>query len=292
MKSFHKTLNLFVSVLTLLTFSLANIQHSSASPVVADKAKNVAENAYAYDFNRIERFRSLHDLPAMEKTCDELLYKWKGEDPKSFVELSCGACEVLSSVNFHNIKQFTLAQKYALAALESSAPKSTNDQACLVMYGLSHDLGQTTVGSTSWIDRRKNIARWWFTTWQRINQGIDPNFDPKAHHYQVNVAPPADAHQLVFSGMSPTSIKDPAVRHEYEQAIKRNRETIQLVNQQHDLRDLKRTFEFVAKHYIIQAYTTPPFESSELDNFLKSYVDNDVTRQYISDAVNKATIAH
>lgn len=277
----NKSANLFIKAIFAFTL-VGTIFLSDSASLHADEP-----TTYESNFKQIDNFRYIHDLALMKKTCDKLFAKWKKIDSNHYVTLSCEACEVLSSINFHDPKQFDLAEVYALDALNSPTPKSINDQVSLVMYGLSHNISPKPNEVDEWNTKRKVKVRWWLSTWQCIDQNIIPNFDPKNYSYQLEIAPPADTNQVFFSGMSPANIKDPKLRHKYEQAIEQNKKNASIVRDQRDLRELKQTFDKIAKKFIIASYAVAPYETTELDTFLTTYIIDQPTRQEIVDAIKK-----
>ena len=113
---------------------------------------------------------------------------------------------------------------------------------------------------------------------------IDPDWDPNETVY-INVPLPPGV--LGASGMSPEHIKDPVRRAEYEVAIKKNRQRAEGQIQQRRLRTWLQRFPKRAESYIIEAYSRPPFNLEELQQYLDQYLADEKTRTRITDAVTQ-----
>jgi len=265
--------------------ALAAIVDTTRLPAAPVRAKPAT---YESDFHLVDSFRSKPDLMLMQKTCDRLFSKWKSSNPSHFIDLSCEACEVLNSINFHNPKQFALAKTYALDALNNSASKSIDEQSCLVLYGLSSSDAISPGSTEDWEVQRIEVAGWWLSTWKRIDQNIIPNFNPRDYPYMLNIPAPAGLKQIFFSGMSPDNIADPKMRRQYEEAIAKNAKNAAIVGQQRDLTELRQTFNPIAERRIITLYASKPSNPVELKLLLQACVSDQKSKQEITDAVDKA----
>ena len=90
-----------------------------------------------------------------------------------------------------------------------------------------------------------------------------------------------------FPGMPPELIKDPALRAEYEQAIKKNREKTEIRNEQLNLRNTKNRYRRIVEKYLISTYSIPPYANEELSKYVNEYIAEEKTRSRILDTVKK-----
>jgi len=278
--------------LGLSTIVLPNATHCEVPLPPVFQAQSVSpDSEYSHDFERIAKFGDSGNLSDLEQLADKLLKKWVVKDEQHYLDLDCEICTLLSSRNFHSDKQFTLAQNYALSALAKTSQMPVNTQACLVMYGLEHVMADGKPGTQNWADKRAVKTEEWLKTWQRIEEDIDPSFNPHTV-VELNVPPPPNLHQGFFSGMNPSNIKDPKARAQYKAAIEKNNKQIEYVTEQRTIRKLERMFSHVAADHLVEAYSQPPYKLDELKRSLDVYIKDVATKQKILDrvATNTATV--
>lgn len=253
---------------------------------IAATPANNRDAEYSHDIALINNFRQVSDLPKFKVSADLLLAKWLLIDKQKYATLTCDICIVLSSTNFHDKQQSSLSEQYALTSLNTVHPISVQTQACIVMYGMSQiPVAKNSIDDQIGTSMKRSIyAEKWFKTWQRINTLINPNFDPRKFRVEANVLPPANPKQLMFPGMSPSSIQDLKVRHEYERLIAMNNEKIEYMNEQIALRQLYRTFSHSASDFLTSSYSVAPYNLDELKKYITQYPANAVVE---SDVLNR-----
>lgn len=225
---------------------------------------------------------STRSLAKYEKFADGIQHKWSQRNKEYYARLMLAICSPLGSGDFKNARQYELARKYALSALE-------NRDAIPVVLELELAGQVTTLASNSkalkeedFAQRRRKDVDVKLHAWKRLLDAVDPNWNP-SERLSVNVPLPPGVSGS--SGMSPTQIKDDALRAEYEEAIERNKKKIERHTEQRKLRNWLERFPEQAESYIIRAYSKPPVDVAELRQLVNRYLADATTRARILDAV-------
>lgn len=119
--------------------------------------------------------------------------------------------------------------------------------------------------------RKKRLALW-LQLFGYINSEIDPNWKEKE---EPNFSPPLPKGLTVgVSGMSPSSIKDPKLRKEYEANIKKHDIQVNSYNRQIDLRNAKAKLSKYLLKFIADFYARKPYNNLELSQYLDTYLND------------------
>jgi hypothetical protein len=192
------------------------------------------------------------------------------------------ACGQISSYDYPDrSKQATLLSRYAISVLSSGSLSLEERLPFVEFLGLD----PSNIDETAWQNLRREKARLWLETWRLLSETQDPNFD-----FQdvptINVAPPPGAG--VPAGGSPSDIKDPRLRAEYEGAIALNRAKIKRFNEQHFVRMTADKFYEHAQRYLVNAYSRTPSNPMELGKLLSVYVGDEAVRNRILEETRRA----
>ena len=228
---------------------------------------------------------STNDLDKYEKFVDEIQHKWNQRNKEYYARLMLTACGPLSGGNFKDDRQYDLARKYALAALESSDAISLDLELELTGQVMTPS-GPNVPKDENFAERRRKDVEVRLHVWKRLMDAIDPNWNPDDRP-AGNITPPAATG--FPSGIAPEAIEDATLRAEYEAAIKLNRQKRERYNEQYSLRPWLRRFPDSAESYIIKAYSNPPYNVAELKKSLNEYKIDEKTKVRILDAVIKNT---
>jgi hypothetical protein len=137
----------------------------------------------------------------------------------------------------------------------------------------------------AWEDLRRQKAEVWLEAWRRVTQATDPNFDFNDRPL-LNVAPPPSTG--LPAGVSPSSVRNPQLRAEYEHAIAQNRAKIERYNQQSWLKlDGPRVVKEV-EEYLVNAYSRAPSHLEELQQLLSRYTKDASVRDRVLAGVRKS----
>ena len=256
----------------------------------ADTAQE--EQEYKRDFNRVEDMRaflrqnSTRDLNAYEKFADSIDQKWRGRNKEYYARLMSDVCAPLGFGNFNDYRQYELARKYALSALEE--PDSIPIELELTLMG---SVGTCIIGPCAqsgyvYAERRTKDTEVRLHAWKRFLEAFDPNWDPKEVIWGGNVPPPV---ATGFSpGVDPAAIQDSALRAEYEEAIRLNNEAIENFEEQNLLHNKwSIMIPDLTERRIIQAYSHPPYATDELRKMLDEYLTDQEVKTRIIQTVEK-----
>jgi hypothetical protein len=233
------------------------------------------------DLAKLDALRESRDLDSLETVINRESPKWKARDRQSFLAYMFGACGEISSYDYPDrSKQATLLTRYAISVL-SSGPLSLEERVPFVEF---LGLDPSKIDETAWKSLRQEKARFWLETWRLLSETRDLKFDPQDVP-MINVAPPPGAG--VPAGGSPTDIKDPKLRAEYERAIARNRAKIERFNEQHYVRTTADRFYEEAQRYLVNAYSRTPSDPLELERLLAEYIGDEAARNRVLEEVRE-----
>lgn len=225
-----------------------------------------------------------NDLAKYETFVDKIQQEWKGRDKECFARLMNFACRPLSSGQFNSSRQYEVARKYALSALENRDAIPLLLELQLTGHVATVTYGPDASKEKVFAERRKKDVEVRLHAWKRLTDAIDPNWDPK----MIPPGPNSVGIELgLFGGRDPEGIADEALRARYEAAVQENRKKIEKYTEQCKLRQCLRTFPKNAESYIIQVYSHPPYDVEELRKSLDEYKIDERTKTRILDAVPK-----
>lgn len=249
-----------------------------------EESLNMEEQEYRQDLSQISSLTKAKDLMGMEKFADEIQRTWSQRNKEYYADLMLNVCKSLSSGRFKDDRQYSLARKYALLALQEPDAIPLEMEVALVGYVMSDMVIPSAPRGQEWEQQRKMDMEVRFHAWKRLTDAIDPTWDPNDLPL-INV--PLSLGAGGEAGGNPKHIKDPKLRAEYEAAIEKNRQKAERYSKQHRLRKLEKRFKRTAERYIVRAYSKPPFNLTELKQYLKNYVADQDARARIWDAVTK-----
>jgi hypothetical protein len=128
------------------------------------------------------------------------------------------------------------------------------------------------------VEERRGLRRTRFgemlTVLAAIDEEIDPSFDP-SDVPSLSVTPPVVRGAVLDSGIDPKHIKDPEVRHEYEQAIARNAEKSARYKFQSGLRRIDDELMGFVTRSIGEPYAATEAGRQEIQEALQKYLKNE-----------------
>ena len=223
-----------------------------------------------------------NDLAKYETFVDEIQQKWKGRDKECFARLMDVACGPLSSGRFNSRRQYEVARRYALSALDNRDAIPLQLEIQLAAHVITPILGPPAPTAEAFAERRRKDVEVRLHALKRLMDAINPRWNPN----EVPRSPNAVATDFGFPGtIAPESIKDATLRAKYEAAIAENRRKIERYTEQHKLRPWLDTFPKNAERYIIQAYSHPPCNVEELRKSLDEYKVDESIKARILNAV-------
>ncbi len=221
------------------------------------------------------------DFEAYEKLVDDIDETWREKNRVYHAHLMLDACVPLSSGSFKDPRQYELARKYALSALEKPEKVPVILELELIGHVRTVMIGPEAPRGVHFARRRKSDVAVRLHAWKRLLDAIDPNWTPDEFLWSRFVAPP-EATGLP-AGVEPEAIEDVDLRKEYEAAIQRNREMADHHMEQRKLSNWMKKFPRRTEERIILAYSQPPFDVEELKVLLREHLpDQDVAFRIVN----------
>jgi hypothetical protein len=220
------------------------------------------------------------ELTSYVSLAEEIIDKWSKSNPEYLARLLLPICGELTSARFNDDRQYELSRKYALIALENADQIPLN-----LEFELSGHVGnrRPIQDQNIFVERRKKNVSAWLHAWGRVENAIDPNWDPDEEIVVVMPTPGPEG----FVGGDPKSIKDPKLRAQYERARLEKQKNIKHKTNQFRLR---RWGQVILTHWepnIVRAYSQPPYNMGELKQLLTEYQIGDEASNRIINAVKE-----
>lgn len=259
-------------------------------PGFAIAAPEAAESELQQEFTR-----TIHQLDAMKGQADvDRVLAFAGEIEKSWpprsmeqygklIEYICGFLR--SEFPYEQIPfgEISALAGRAIATYDPARDDNITVQShYMLLMALQSEVHYTRgeLSDVEWLAERRTGAERWLVLLRRVDQAIDPDWDPDAplgiHPVNSNGGP---------FGIAPESIQDPKARTEYEAAIADHQRRIAAHGAQRKLRDVKHEILPHLLDYLCAAYALPPDADAELEALLKEYIDDPELRAQILDAV-------
>lgn len=224
-----------------------------------------------------------NDLETYERFAEAMMSKWSERPKEYYARMINELCGPLSSGRFDEDRQHIVAREYAMQALAEADAIPLETELELTGHVVTY-MGRRRPEAEQWVRIRREDVEVRLHAWKRLLDTIDPTWDPN-ERLVAKVEPPVELG--LPPGVAPEAIKDPKLRAEYQAAIERNRQKIERYTEQHRLRLRLKTFPKTTEDYIVQAYSTPPYNTDELKESLERYGIEEQTGLRILDAVSK-----
>jgi hypothetical protein len=257
------------------------------------------------DENDISSAVATGDLKALQNLADKLEAKWFDKDKKYYWYIMSLICREFYSSVFNDEGEYELASKYAIQTLDKMKNLPESDKATpniefsLLMKIHSPSLTKANILQLSetglWNNKRSEIVKLYFQSWERLEKKIDPNYGKFDPNYRPAPIRPPPGVNFFFSGMSPAAIKDPNLRAQYEKTLQEDHEKKMRGREQFQLMRTKKESLPLIQSDILFLYSGPLYESKTLDidalnADIFKYVKDEKTRQIILEAMkNKLT---
>lgn len=247
------------------------------------KNSETERQEYRQDFEKLGAAAKERDLKKYEESAGKILERWSGKDKEQYAQLVLKFCQPINSKLFEDGDRSKIARKYALQALKDADQLSPRTESRLIGF-VTASLGTPRPTGKEWQAMRKEDATVRLRAFKRLKDAIDSKWNPR-DFAQTNVVPPAETG--LPPGVAPEAIGDPKLRHEYEEAIAKNKAKAEKNLQQHEARNTIADFGPKMERELIWMYSVPPADPAELKELLDSFVSDSDTRKRISDAVSR-----
>ena len=269
----------------VLIFMLISIAFWASLSFAEDAKNKIMESKeFSRDHTRATVLRESKQLNGLVSLANEIQTKWHKKNKQMYGALMAHTLRSWISACGTARKEapMKLIRQYATRALSTYNSKNTDNisvESEFDLVSIVHEEYTYSKGKHSdkeWANARRKGTERWFHAWQRLESAIDKDWNPN-NRPVMNVTPPKGI-AISFSGIPPELIKDPALRAEYEDAIKKNREKAKIYNEQIKLRMIKKRYLRRIEKYIADTYSIPPSDNTELPNLLNTYVKDAKTR--------------
>ena len=256
-----------------------------------DEDKTMLMKEFSRDFNRAITLRNSKDIKGLESLVKEIQSKWFRKDKKMYGVLMVNTLNSWASACRRSDKKppMNIIRQYANQVLSTYNPNKPDNISIgteFALVSILHGQYIYTKGERideEWASYRRKGAERFFHAWQRLENAIDEDWDPKKDVPVENVDLPKGCSG--YPGMPPELIKDPVLRAEYEKAIKKNSEKARIRNEQIKLRSIRKTYFRIVKKYLVSTYSIPPYDNAELQRMLNSGVKDNKTKEQFLKAV-------
>jgi len=172
------------------------------------------------------------------------LKQWESKPDEMYGRLAETICDLLNSAPYSG-------DKAAKAATWQISEQTIRGKALTIptLIRLLYHLASEPVSDRNdWPAVRSERASWWLETWNRLDQAMDPNFDP-------DDLPDLSSHP---------------------KAVAKN----DYYKQQFELRKVEPHFKQTASSFLAHLYSLPPERSEELNVLLTKYLSDATRNQY------------
>jgi hypothetical protein len=272
-----------ISVFCLTFFSGILTDAFACAPRAFTEAV-VQEIDYQSDIDRLIALRS-HPLDELLALANHLEIKWRHINWDHYAQVMIYVCSEIANRGLNDVRVRQQTEHFALSALSHSQMFLWEHQSSLVGW-FGHERWSST--DSGWLRERREKTELWLQAWRRLEKQTDPGFDlnDRKNLPAMIVYPPFETG--LPAGTPPSAIKNAKLRAQYEAAIAENKRKSQKVDQQLPLLLHGPPFKARAEHWLIGAYSQPPFRNAELKRYLEIYMQDQKTRQRILNEVTKA----
>jgi hypothetical protein len=276
----YKMLLVLIALLAIPTvgFTLENVkflfsgntaQENNKEQKVIEKDGNTQSNEYAKDRQRFANLRDKRDFQGILTFIEDIERKYNG-DIKPYTYLLSEVSDALSSYDFGNKEQYLYSAKLSEKVLQNadSIPiEMENRMIAHLSGGLEHFY--KLLPEAEWPKQRQKRIQYLFHLWNRLQNGIDRNYDFNAPENKPVLNVPVPGPYL--PGSRPEDIKEPDIRAKYEEAIRANAVKIKRRNLQIELQHLDKRLPDFVENFLVQMYSIPPHNLEQLREDIKAF---------------------
>lgn len=178
------------------------------------------------------------------------LKQWESKPDEVYGRLAETICDLLNSAPYSGDKTAKAATwQISEQTIRGKATALTIPTLIRLLYHLA---SEPVSDRNDWPSVRSERASWWLETWSRLDQAMDPNFDPD---------------DLPHLSSHPRAV----AKNDY-------------YKEQFKLRKVEPHFKQTASSYLAQLYSLPPEQSEELNVLLTKYLSDAARNQYFPTA--------
>ena len=231
------------------------------------------DEAYERHLAQIRSACEARDLDALEEALGAVDEAWLPAEPARHVNLLRAACDEAGSCRFSdNARARALIERRAEQVLDEADEPQTHVKVHVLVRHLRLEHDMPAMDPAEWPARRTEAAKLWFGVWKEMEDLIDPDWTPTGPDTAVKPFRPSGDVPFM-PGMSPSDVRDPAVRADYEQHLAASAEVSERNKQQRLLRRTRQEYTAEFEDHVVRLYTTPPYDTAELSGHLAKLKD-------------------
>jgi len=201
-----------------------------------------------------QRLRDLATTVTLEEFLSRakaMTARWEAGPGEAYGQLALAVCDLLCSAPYSGNKQ-AQAAAWTLAA-DTIERKQFTVSVPVVVSLLYHSASEPVSERNDWPAVRRERARWWLETWNRLDQAFDKHFNPK--HVPETSDMPADESKA----------------ESYRQQVR--------------LRHVEPLFKQTAVRYLVQLYALPPKDADELTSLVTAHLSTAAVKAHFENDV-------
>ena len=232
------------------------------------------EEAYSLLVKRIDAARTLNEVEQLNSDIESL---WSKDAPRQYDNLARQLIHKLvnlASVNPKEREYLLLRCVESVLRKEPHIPMQLEYDLVLDFFGPTSAYTYNLEGPT-WDELRSAQAKIVFHVWRGLRESSGRDAELLKNPPPLYPEPPPNSG--ISAGFSPSAIKDPTLRKQYEDAIAENSKRFQKFQEAWQLKELyDRYSEQIVESFIVPAYSRKPHKFDELK---KDLVDCGVDEQ-------------
>jgi hypothetical protein len=245
-----------------------------------EQIRQMDQASFDAEFARLDVLVRSKDLQNFTTAAEEVERQWGHSGGQYYGRLMLEIANAFANYfEGKNVNQSS--QIYASIALAKADTFSLRLETILLEF-LNRDLGWSAQGpdTRDWQGQRAAKAKLWLHGWQRLEKGINRNFDLN-ERATLSVTPP----EGLPPGADPDAVRDPHKRKQYIQARAAHLAKAEEFSRQFEFRALDGVFPKKAEKYLVRVYSEPPYNMDELERYLTEYNLDDFTKKRVLKAV-------
>jgi hypothetical protein len=211
---------------------------------------------------QVRQLGGAKDLFGLLKLKDDVNLNQSEKNIAVYTEMMIKICGALNSYDFDNNKQYLLSRQCAKNALRKLDQMPIGRATQLVaLLGGDNEYLLGVLAESDWANDRTERMYFWCRAWQQLEDEIDENFD-------------FESNRPVYSPQMTTEERKKAEKY----------------NQQRFLQRDKKDFLVDFQRFLVDAYSKPPYNMSELEHYLKKCVTNTELKKTILTKVQQRIV--
>ena len=254
-------------VLICVVICLTRFQATAQQTKDVGSINGLTVRAYS---DRISVAKKKRDVGAMLEVMSQVDEEWHLTKNSAYLRLLAQSCEGLQACGIPTREQSDIVRTRVTKALDAEAdrPAEIEMKLMLLIQG-DWTNPDNVLNQDKWCEERDIRTRRWLRVWREFNKAKEKAERESGGVVYSNVEPPRGSG--VLPGASPSEIKDPRLRKEYEQAIADNVRRAQLNRTKDVLNIMEPEARKAMARFISNIYGEAPEQTEALSKLLVEY---------------------